>query len=232
MRFQSAPPRGGRLGPVGPPRPVGLVSIRAPAWGATVDHFYVGTVGLVSIRAPAWGATEVSAFWTDQDTGFNPRPRVGGDLPGRWRHIFWGVSIRAPAWGATVDGDHIMGESRVSIRAPAWGATGHAALNAGRQERFQSAPPRGGRPSVAQGWQTLKIHPPCREPTQKRQSLPPFSKSLKSTSCNINFFYNASPQGISRVLGVRTAYTIKGPSGSTDGLAPTCSTRPRQFAPR
>jgi len=34
------------------------------------------------------------------------------------------------------------------------------------------------------------------------------------------------------VLGVRTAYTIKGPSGSTDGLAPTCSTRPRQFAPR
>ena len=57
----------------------GEVSIRAPAWGATlVINNYRRRVA-VSIRAPAWGATLI-AEWLRYDAY---------------------VSIRAPAWGAT-----------------------------------------------------------------------------------------------------------------------------------
>ena len=34
-----------------------LVSIRAPAWGATFETFRPAIAAKVSIRAPAWGAT-------------------------------------------------------------------------------------------------------------------------------------------------------------------------------
>ena len=36
---------------------VKLVSIHAPAWGATAGHMPVILIGAVSIHAPAWGAT-------------------------------------------------------------------------------------------------------------------------------------------------------------------------------
>jgi len=78
--FQSTPPRGGRRssGLIGidlegfNPRPrVGgdrakhtdcswiLVSIHAPAWGATKKEPIINTYGNVSIHAPAWGATSM-----------------------------------------------------------------------------------------------------------------------------------------------------------------------------
>ena len=56
-----------------------VVSIRAPAWGATAAQLrHDGFIG-VSIRAPAWGATP-------------PQTRYNASHQ---------VSIRAPAWGAT-----------------------------------------------------------------------------------------------------------------------------------
>ncbi len=99
-----------------------VVSIHAPAWGATSPSAGTSTQAPVSIHAPAWGATlssdpEIStpAFRSTPPhggrplsctspgpiTGFDPRPRMGGDdRVGRdRRHI--GVSIHAPAWGAT-----------------------------------------------------------------------------------------------------------------------------------
>ena len=78
-----------------------MVSIRAPAWGATTDLLPPNSTALVSIRAPAWGATEY--------------PDVDGDADR--------VSIRAPAWGATCQGAPRRLPRPVSIRAPAWGAT-------------------------------------------------------------------------------------------------------------
>ena len=60
-------------------RAAALVSIHAPAWGATITSpKFIGTSD-VSIHAPAWGAT------AGEDEG---------DLPIT-------VSIHAPAWGAT-----------------------------------------------------------------------------------------------------------------------------------
>ena len=100
--FQSTPPRGGRRHGYSFSREYSGVSIHAPAWGATggdlTGTYYIN----VSIHAPAWGATititfgavskdlfqstpprggrrrHATGFWSSS-TGFNPRPRVGGD---------------------------------------------------------------------------------------------------------------------------------------------------------
>ena len=77
--FQSALPHGERLPFPSLPFPSGVVSIRAPAWGATFFTGFRDPPCRVSIRAPAWGATI----------------RVRNFLP------LLDVSIRAPAWGAT-----------------------------------------------------------------------------------------------------------------------------------
>ena len=56
-----------------------LVSIHAPAWGATIKKKIRHKYWVVSIHAPAWGATK----GTESMYGFAI------------------VSIHAPAWGAT-----------------------------------------------------------------------------------------------------------------------------------
>jgi len=86
-----------RPGP--PPR---LVSIHAPAWGATCYCLRVCYKGGVSIHAPAWGATAAYHRQPSIRPSFNPRARVGRD-PGRSVfNLSYEVSIHAPAWGATV----------------------------------------------------------------------------------------------------------------------------------
>ena len=59
---------------------INLVSIHAPAWGAT--HYQGGGIRAlaVSIHAPAWGATTWTGSCAIVSASFNPRPRVGGDL--------------------------------------------------------------------------------------------------------------------------------------------------------
>ena len=101
---------------------------------------------LVSIHAPAWGATSAVAGHTASSRCFNPRTRVGCDVPMEEAlEVARKVSIHAPAWGATslssFDGCAIRFQSThprgvrlhcsepscrfqvVSIHAPAWGAT-------------------------------------------------------------------------------------------------------------
>ncbi len=55
---------------------------------------------MVSIHAPAWGATATNQTGVD-DSGFNPRTRVGCDFVTFVYQIRLQVSIHAPAWGAT-----------------------------------------------------------------------------------------------------------------------------------
>ena len=105
-----------------------VVSIHAPAWGATSPEAGPGWGRSVSIHAPAWGATPERRGPGGVQHGFNPRPRVGGrpqDLTGPILVQRLCVSIHAPAWGAT-------GPSPSS-----WGLSGIYS--------FQSTPPRGGR---------------------------------------------------------------------------------------
>ena len=122
------------------------VSIHAPVWGATLLGDSTTIEWYVSIHAPVWGATllaerfgrcivfqsthpcgvrhfDESNFGSDEC--FNPRTRVGCDLPNISAYRYNMVSIHAPVWGAT----NIWGTgvffSLVSIHAPVWGATKH-----------------------------------------------------------------------------------------------------------
>ena len=100
-QFQSAPPRGGRL-----------VHFEESDWGKPV-----------SIRAPAWGATRGPWKVRKDENGFNPRPRVGGDVN-----------------RCAID-VHISGFNP----RPRVGGDGAIAHLGSGPARFQSAPPRGGR---------------------------------------------------------------------------------------
>ena len=67
---------------------------------ASIENFFVI---LISIHAPAWGATRASRRTALPDCHFNPRPRVGGDEYGVVKHAGRNISIHAPAWGATMN---------------------------------------------------------------------------------------------------------------------------------
>ena len=101
-----------------------VVSIHAPAWGATAVRLVGQRQGAVSIHAPAWGATSRSPRCCQRQPCFNPRARVGRDHDhqGDSEHPS-SVSIHAPAWGATYNAVRISTRPIVSIHAPAWGAT-------------------------------------------------------------------------------------------------------------
>ena len=116
-------PRVGGDQPLHGGRAIGLVSIRAPAWGATdlAGPLILGWI--VSIRAPAWGATprpvQQAKPWPFQSAP----PRGGRPENYLTQGPVEKVSIRAPAWGATARDGRTRGRAVVSIRAPAWGAT-------------------------------------------------------------------------------------------------------------
>ncbi len=169
--FQSTPPRGGRpamRAAIG--ATASRFNPRPRAGGDRVHGSTLRRLRLVSIHAPARGATSHAAMRIVGRIGFNPRPRAGGDVvTSARRHADVRVSIHAPARGATIArrlqptmlefqstpprGGRpaqplIVGESAVvSIHAPARGAT--AAYRGRRRDHlFQSTPPRGGRPAA------------------------------------------------------------------------------------
>ena len=132
-------------------------------------------IEVVSIHAPAWGATRRPSQPPRDPPCFNSRSRVGSDAPWRRPTARPKVSIHAPAWGATGRRLHAFRRMRsfnsrsrvgsdiraflrplwtwVSIHAPAWGATPL------RAQRLHAAPfqftlPRGERPR--------RLSNPCR----------------------------------------------------------------------
>ena len=129
---------------------ISSVSIHAPARGATIDIYYQGDFLPVSIHAPARGATKhTQTRWSGiqfqstpprggrrnipkhggLESGFNPRPREGGDRQRASRGRPGDVSIHAPARGATLIPPH-----------------------PGACQEFQSTPPRGGRRCGCRTW--------------------------------------------------------------------------------
>ncbi len=143
--FQSTRPRGARPQPFGHDSGHLLVSIHAPAWGATASSRGCAVRGDVSIHAPAWGATQDVSGTINRMAvsihapawGATRRRRVNigcgefqstrprGARRGRPPCGYGGlpVSIHAPAWGATLVFRVRIGFVHVSIHAPAWGAT-------------------------------------------------------------------------------------------------------------
>ncbi len=146
---------------------VNVISIRAPARGATrVSSEFPGTKK-ISIRAPARGATippiyvtlklpfqsalprgerrEVHTYAT-HTRHFNPRSREGSDGGSDQVTVYGVISIRAPARGATFAYDDFSFGGYISIRAPARGATANCRI-CDASMIFQSALPRGERPA-------------------------------------------------------------------------------------
>ena len=122
IAFQSTRPRGARRRHSDTVIDRYIVSIHAPARGATFDSLIMGQHKFVSIHAPARGATS------------------------RRQHLtgIFQVSIHAPARGATFYLLFFSDFSLVSIHAPARGAT-HRFYDRFHDREFQSTRPRGAR---------------------------------------------------------------------------------------
>ena len=99
--FQSTRPRGARLDFSLKLIYNIIISIHAPAWGATDIDIVDVMSNAISIHAPAWGATILS----DENS------------------LTLLISIHAPAWGATESEPLTVSLVLISIHAPAWGAT-------------------------------------------------------------------------------------------------------------
>ncbi len=167
--FQSTPPRGGRRRASSLVAVTWIVSIHAPARGATRDELVAPqrhrcsfnprpragrdarrAVAIdhghdVSIHAPARGATTRCVRCCAADDGFNPRPRAGGDCSRPYRTCMpIAFQSTPPRGGRRIwRGLHF---SIVSIHAPRAGGDASQVLN-GSLLVFQSTPPRGGRRS-------------------------------------------------------------------------------------
>ena len=94
------------------------VSIHAPARGATLDCLRADIEDRVSIHAPARGATQPPTCQGCRWRSFNPRAREGRDLRFLRHRLEKLVSIHAPARGAThAAGSPCRGMARFNPRA-------------------------------------------------------------------------------------------------------------------
>ena len=143
-----------------------VISIHAPAWGAThvqpavqAPSAYFNPRTRVGCDDCSTAALSSSVYFNPRtrvgcDTlaedgyytlsDFNPRTRVGCDLQ-LVRNVEHEplISIHAPAWGATTFSWRYSASCMISIHAPAWGATGKYSMQLTLAFSFQSTHPRG-----------------------------------------------------------------------------------------
>ena len=163
--FQFTPPRGGRRGRRSVSRKVenfnsrprvggdlprvervvgAVISIRAPAWGATRHGKMNASRRRISIHAPAWGATSGRRGHRAHTDNFNSRPRVGGDNESSRLDFKNPISIHAPAWGAKGSGAGWRESKEFQFTPPRGGRRVRTA-SCTAVPAFQFTPPRGGR---------------------------------------------------------------------------------------
>ena len=101
-----------------------VISIHAPAKGATAARHSRGALAGISIHAPAKGATVNKLCEMIRLTDFNPRSREGSDVGSPQGNRYTRISIHAPAKGVTLSCKAIIAHRyTISIHAPAKGAT-------------------------------------------------------------------------------------------------------------
>ena len=197
-QFQSTHPRGVRLNGKPSAREVKMVSIHAPAWGATGADGYGIPDQRVSIHAPAWGATPCSRPSPSSMGSFNPRTRVGCDtratasLP---TPRSFNPRTRVGCDITTRDIEAVV--EKVSIHAPAWGATSGWGSAGSSPAMFQSTHPRG----VRRGRQgAAALRPACFNP-RTRVGCDVDGQSLSSSGAR---FQSTHPRGVrhERKLGI------------------------------
>ncbi|ABB24162.1 conserved hypothetical protein [Pelodictyon luteolum DSM 273] len=109
---------------------------------------------IVSIHAPAWGATLNLTNPAYLPRFQSTRPRGARHSRTNFNLKRITVSIHAPAWGATEPIHRGARSGRVSIHAPAWGATMIVA-DESDAFKFQSTRPRGARPMRSVRWRRI-----------------------------------------------------------------------------
>jgi len=127
------------------PRALRIVSIHAPAWGATWEH--VSAVCLdVGFNPRARVGRDIRATaQAIQCRCFNPRARVGRDFPPSSTHRHRQSFNPRARVGRDGEVGTLVRFGAVSIHAPAWGATTPAVAML-PFALFQSTRPRGARP--------------------------------------------------------------------------------------
>ena len=143
QKFQSTHPRRVRQMAKYVKKPVVIISIHAPAKGATCCFGGPCHITGISIHAPAKGATKLRNG--DQDL----YEKFQSTHPRRVRLVIFLdffkvfiISIHAPAKGATVSYREAHPPTFISIHAPAKGATYHVHLRLSSTFLFQSTHPR------------------------------------------------------------------------------------------
>ena len=126
-----------------------VISIHAPAKGATVRHLMHLISLKISIHAPAKGATFEPLPFFVSHCYFNPRSREGSDIKPSASPTDSDISIHAPAKGATLNEMSSPFVDWISIHAPAKGATKRFRKEIMDDFIFQSTLPRRERPAVA-----------------------------------------------------------------------------------
>ena len=145
--FQSTHPRGVRRNPS--MRYNWPLLCFNPRTRVGCDTELVGIVldlSIVSIHAPAWGATPLLIVCTTNQGRFNPRTRVGCDNGTIHLDAISTVSIHAPAWGATFRGLAVACQEDEFQSTHPRGVRPLSSLETRSAHSFQSTHPRGVRP--------------------------------------------------------------------------------------
>ena len=161
-----------------------MVSIHAPARGATMKQVrtHIGT--RVSIHAPARGATFLLFKKGGVNVGFNPRSRTGSDLfTITMIFLSLGFNPRSRTGSDDTCAEAIAHGIRVSIHAPARGATGNSHFYSPSMIQFQSTLPHGERQRQVRFQPCgghVSIHAPARGATSTKTFVSP-TKLFQST---------------------------------------------------
>ena len=213
--FLSAPPHGGRQAHAVRDTFRVIVSIRAPARGATICPRSFSNGCASFYPRPRTGGDPRGCARSCPSRGFYPRPRTGGDQacfsP---EHVAFKVSIRAPARGATrmiedshvrhagfyprprTGGDQALDFGQTDVPGfyprPRTGGDSARSKPVGQRSVFLSAPPHGGR----RPQQAAKPHPPSFYPRPRTGGDP----RSKQSCLACERFLSAPPHGGRRVL--------------------------------
>ena len=167
VKFQSTPSHGGRLHPnpqtqspnqfqstplawrATPDSVVDIVlsgvSIHALAWRATSPASIICMTEGVSIHALAWRATLDGFRQSLGNTGFNPRPRMEGDVQGWYRNPHWIGFQSTPSHGGRLGRGLQCNTSYLFQSTPSHGGRLQRIHCRRLLDWFQSTPSHGGR---------------------------------------------------------------------------------------
>ena len=100
-----------------------VISIHAPARGASLSSSYYKAIKSISIHAPARGASATYSCLLRINNNFNSRPCERGFVVIPVHITVYSISIHAPARGASGSSPRRSSYKTISIHAPARGAS-------------------------------------------------------------------------------------------------------------